>query len=117
MNTAIHLTYPFVRGDSGEGVAVYPTYSFANHSCVCNSHTRKHKDLKLELVAQSDIKKGLHSAIHWTKFKLSYGGKNGSKLTCAKKGLEIYLLSLCAIFLLKSFTSTVPEVLKKFEGR
>jgi hypothetical protein len=40
-------------------VAVYPTYSFANHSCICNSYTRKHRDLKLELVAQADIKKGM----------------------------------------------------------
>ena len=42
----------------GEGIAVYPTYSFANHSCLCNTHTRKFKDLRLELIAQSPINKG-----------------------------------------------------------
>ncbi len=99
MNTAIHLTGPFVRGDSGEGVAVYPTYSFANHSCVCNSHTRKHKDLKLELVAQSDIKKGEQRQLLVRIQTKLCGGENGSMLNCAKKGLEMYLLSLCAIFI------------------
>ena len=43
----------------GDGVAVYPTYSYTNHSCVCNSLTKKyHKDHKLELVAQSQINPG-----------------------------------------------------------
>ena len=37
-----------------EGVAVFPTYSYANHSCLCNTFTRKHDD-KLELIAQVDI--------------------------------------------------------------
>eukprot|EP00092_Neocalanus_flemingeri_P014061 GFUD01015169.1.p1 GENE.GFUD01015169.1~~GFUD01015169.1.p1 ORF type:complete len:507 (+),score=138.21 GFUD01015169.1:76-1521(+) len=47
-----------LRKGHGDGVAVYPTYSYANHSCVCNSHTRKYKDRKLELVAQSQINPG-----------------------------------------------------------
>lgn len=42
----------------GEGIAIYPTYSFANHSCLCNSHTKKYKDLRLELIAQTSIKQG-----------------------------------------------------------
>ena len=25
----------------GEGVALYPTYTYANHNCMCNTHTRK----------------------------------------------------------------------------
>ena len=41
-----------------DGVAVYPTYSFANHSCLCNTHTRKHRDHRLELVAQTAIPAG-----------------------------------------------------------
>jgi len=45
------------REGLGEGVAVYPTYSYANHSCLCNTFTRKHSD-KLDLVAQVDIKAG-----------------------------------------------------------
>lgn len=49
----------------GEGIAVFPTYSFANHSCLCNTHTRKFKDLKLELIAQTPIKKG---DIVWTRY-------------------------------------------------
>jgi hypothetical protein len=80
-------------------VAVYPTYSFANHSCVCNSHTRKHKDLKLELVAQSDIKKGqqrhpfdkIQTKLWWKKM-----------VACSdalKRGWKIYLFFLCAIFI------------------
>jgi len=47
-----------MRRGYGDGVAVYPTYSYANHSCICNSHTRKYKDHKLELVAQSQINPG-----------------------------------------------------------
>merc|ERR1712106_167066 len=47
-----------VRKGHVDGVAVYPTYSYANHSCVCNSHTKKYKDHKLELIAQSQINPG-----------------------------------------------------------
>ena len=35
----------------GEGAAIFPTYSYANHSCVCNTFTRK-TGTRLELVAQ-----------------------------------------------------------------
>jgi len=53
------------RAGHGEGVAVYPTYTYANHNCLCNTHTRKHKDLKLQLIAHSDIKKG---ETIWTRY-------------------------------------------------
>ena len=46
------------RKGHGEGVAVYLTYSYTNHNCVCNTHTKKYKDHKLELVAQSHIEPG-----------------------------------------------------------
>ena len=46
------------RAGFGDGIAVYPTYSFANHNCICNTHTRKYKDHKMELVVQAPIEKG-----------------------------------------------------------
>lgn len=46
------------RHNLGEAVAVYPTYSFANHSCLSNTFTKKHKDGKLDLIALSDISIG-----------------------------------------------------------
>ena len=55
-----------MRRGYGDGVAVYPTYSYANHSCVCNSHTKKYKDHKLELVAQSEIKMGDQVSTRYT---------------------------------------------------
>ena len=45
------------RCNIGEAVAVYPTYSFANHSCLSNTFTKKHKDGRLDLIALSDISK------------------------------------------------------------
>ena len=45
------------REGYGEGVVVYPAYSYTNHSCVSNTFTRKHSNTnKMELIAQSDIK-------------------------------------------------------------
>ena len=41
----------------GDGVAIFPTYSYANHSCVCNTVTKKREN-RLELVAMDDIKEG-----------------------------------------------------------
>jgi len=46
------------RAGHGDGIAVYPTYSFANHNCLCNTYTRKHKDLRLELIAHTPIAEG-----------------------------------------------------------
>jgi len=54
------------RPNRGDGIAVYPNYTYANHSCVCNTHTRKHKDdHRLELIAQSPIKEGEQI---WTRY-------------------------------------------------
>jgi len=53
------------RAGYGEGVALYPTYTYANHNCMCNTHTRKHKDLRLDLIAHSDINKG---ETIWTRY-------------------------------------------------
>jgi len=54
------------RPNRGDGIAVYPNYTYANHSCVCNTHTRKHKDdHRLELVAQSTIREGEQI---WTRY-------------------------------------------------
>ena len=39
-----------------EGVAMFPTYSYANHRCQCNTFTRK-VGHSLELVAQIDIRR------------------------------------------------------------
>ena len=55
------------RTHLGEAVAMYPTYSFANHSCICNTFTRKHKDGRLELIAQSDIQAGDQI---WTRYTI-----------------------------------------------
>ena len=44
------------REGYGEGVVVYPAYSYTNHSCLCNTYTKKYKNNKMELIAQSDIK-------------------------------------------------------------
>ena len=51
------------REGYGEGVVVYPAYSYTNHSCLCNTFTRKHRDNKMELIAQSDIKERLSQPI------------------------------------------------------
>jgi len=54
------------RPNRGDGIAVYPNYTYANHSCVCNTHTRKHKDdHRLELIAQSPIMEGEQI---WTRY-------------------------------------------------
>jgi len=53
------------RAGCGAGIAVYPTYSFANHSCLCNTHTKKFKDLRLQLIAQSPVKQGEEV---WTRY-------------------------------------------------
>ena len=51
----------------GEGVALYPVYPLANHNCMCNTYTRKHKDFKMDLVAHTDINKGDQV---WTRYTL-----------------------------------------------
>lgn len=53
------------RAGRGDGIAIYPNYTYANHSCVCNTHTRKHRDHRLELVAQADIPAGEQV---WTRY-------------------------------------------------
>ena len=53
-------------------MAVYPTYSYANHSCVCNSLTRKHKDHRLELVAQDRIEEGQQIWTRYISINLEY---------------------------------------------
>jgi len=45
------------KEDKGDGVAIFPTYSFANHSCICNTYTKK-RDNRLELIAVDDINEG-----------------------------------------------------------
>ncbi len=81
-------------------MAVYPTYSFANHSCVCNSHTRKHKDLKLELVAQSDIKKGQQRQLLVRIQTKLWRGKMVACSVALKRGWKCICFS-CAPSLLK----------------
>jgi len=49
----------------GEGVAIFPTYSYANHQCQCNTFTRK-VGHSLELVAQVDIRRGEEVSTRYT---------------------------------------------------
>jgi len=50
----------------GDGIAVYPTYTYLNHSCICNTRTKKHRsDNKLELLAINDIDEGKQI---WTRY-------------------------------------------------
>ena len=48
-----------------EGVAIFPTYSYANHRCQCNTFTRKIGD-RLELVAQAPIGRGEEVSTRYT---------------------------------------------------
>ena len=58
----------------GEGVAIFPTYSYANHQCQCNTFTRK-VGHSLELVAQVDIRRE-GSIICLIDFKILYSNSS-----------------------------------------
>jgi len=79
---AANVERPYMAEQGTSGKAIYPTFSFLSHSCICNTRYIIHPDDSMDLRAQVDIKKGDEFSIQYISFLFGNTKRRGDIKAC-----------------------------------